>query len=241
MWPQGRIHAIFFLDYNIKMPYKKRYNNKRRFRKRQVAMSNVARFVRKGAKTALYAYSAYKLAHRLADKINPEYKEFRVQQNPTPDYNGAVSLINNMPQGTAQAQRVGDSVKMQTLTLRGIVSAGATLAETVRVIVFLDKENLITTGAQMLDNAGGGYAVISSKQEDNKYQTRILFDRVFHVSPGYRPKQSFTAVIPINIHTHFTAGTTTIKDGALRILSIGQLAAPTATVLWQSYLSYTDD
>jgi len=236
MWAQGISHAIFFLDYNIKMPYKKTY--KRNFKRKRPVRRRGAGKSKGWGGTAV---RALRLAKRLADAVNIEYKEFRVQQNPTPTFNGSVSLLNDVPQGSAQSQRIGDSYKAQTLTLRGIVSAGAALAESVRIIVYLDKQNLITTGAQLLDNAGGGFAVISSKQEDNKYQTRILYDRLFHVSPGYQPKQYFEMVIPINEHVHFTAGTTTIKDNALRILSIGQLAAPTATVLWQSYLSYTDD
>lgn len=178
---------------------------------------------------------------QLADAVNIEYKEYEVNTNPTPDYNGTIANLCTPAQGVGFVQRVGDSIKMQTLTLRGKVIAGAANAETVRIIVFNDKQNVINTGADLLDNAGTAYAVLGAKNEASKYQTQILFDRTFNVAPGYRPIIDFEVVIPINLHTHFVAGSTTIKDNALKNCIISGLVAPTATVLWCSYVSYTDD
>jgi len=178
---------------------------------------------------------------QLADAVNIEYKEYEVNTTPTPDFKGTIAKLCTPAQGVGFVQRVGDSIKMQTLTLRGKVIAGAALAETVRIIVFNDKQNVILTGADLLDNAGTAYAVLGAKNEASKYQTQILFDRTFNVAPGYRPIIDFEVVIPINLHTHFVSGLTTIKDNALKNCIISGLAAPTATVLWCSYVSYTDD
>lgn len=184
-----------------------------------------------------------KKVKQLADAVNIEYKEYEVQSNPTPDYNGSILNLCSPAQGSANNQRIGDSLKMQTLTVRGKVIAGPVLAETVRIIIFNDKQNQITTGAQLLDNAGTVYAPISGKNEDNKYRSQVLFDRVFNVAPGYRPIIDFEAVIPIDLHTHFTAGTTTATDNMLKNCVISGLVSgtATATVLWCSYVSYTDD
>jgi len=180
---------------------------------------------------------------QLADAVNIEYKEFEINSNPTPDYGGSVAVLCAPTQGVGFTSRVGDSIKMQTLTLRGKVIAGPTLAETVRIIVFNDKQNVITTGTDLLDNPGTPYVVLAGKNEATKYQSQILFDRTFNVSPGYRPIIDFEAVIPINLHTHFVAGSTTIKDNALKNCIISGLssASATAQVLWCSYVSYTDD
>lgn len=180
---------------------------------------------------------------KIADAVNIEYKEYEVKANPTPDYNGAIVNLCVPAQGTANSQRIGDGFKMQNLTFRGYVKAGPTLHESIRVLIFIDKQNQITTGADLLDNTGTGYATLSSKNEDNKYMSRVLYDRTFQVSPGYRPIIHFEGVIPIDLHQHFQAGTTTIKDNALKQMVISDLASGTAsaTVVWCSYVSYTDD
>lgn len=180
---------------------------------------------------------------QLADAVNIEYKEYEVQSNPTPDYNGAIVNLCVPAQGVANNQRVGDSLKMQNITFRGYVKAGPSNAESIRLLIFIDKQNQITTGNQLLDNTGTGYATLGSKNEDNKYISRIIYDRTFSVSPGYRPIIHFEGVIPVNTHEHFTAGTTTLKDNALKQMVISDLASgsASATVVWCSYVSYTDD
>lgn len=184
-----------------------------------------------------------KKVKQLADAVNIEYKEFEVNANPTPDYNGAIVQLCSPAQGIQFGQRVGDSIKVQTLTIRGRVVAGPTLAESVRIIVFIDKQNQIVTGADMLDNTGTIYATLGGKFEDTKYRSQILFDRTFDVSPGYRPIINFSEVLQIDTHTHFSAGSTTIRDNALKQMVISNLASGSATaqVVWCSYASYTDD
>lgn len=140
-------------------------------------------------------------------------------------------------------QRIGDSLKMQTLTFRGKVIAGPTLAETVRIIVFNDKQNQITLGSQFIDNVGGPYAVLGAKNEATKYNTQILWDRTFNVSPNDKPIIDFEAVIPIDLHTKFNPTQTSIQTNSLKQFVISGLssAQATAQVLWCSYVSYTDD
>ena len=184
-----------------------------------------------------------KKVKQLADAVNIEYKEFELQSNPTPDYNGVLVNLCAPPQGIGFNERVGDGLKMQTLTFRGKIIAGPTLAETIRVIVFNDKQNQIVLGSQFIDNVGGPYAVLGAKNEATKYNTQVLWDRTFNVSPGYRPIIDFEGVIPIDLHTKFTPGQTSITTNSLKLFAISGLASAqaTASVLWCSYVSYTDD
>lgn len=184
-----------------------------------------------------------KKVKQLADAVNIEYKEFELQTNPTPDFNGTIVNLCVPAQGIAFNQRVGDSIKMQTLTIRGRIVAGPTLAESIRIIVFIDKENQITVGTDMLDNTGGIYATLGAKNEDNKYRSQVLWDRTFDVSPNDRPIINFQEVIQIDVHEHFTAGLTAIRDNSLKLMMISNLSSVSATaqVVWCSYVSYTDD
>lgn len=184
-----------------------------------------------------------KKVKQLADAVNIEYKEVVAQSNPTPDFNGGILNLCVPSQGLAYNQRVGDSIKMQNLTMRGRIVAGPTLAESIRLIIFIDKANTITTGAQYFESVGSIYATLSPKLEANKYQTQVLFDRTFDVSPGYRPMINFDEVIELNVHQHFSPGVTTIKDNALKYIVISNLNSGTATaqMVFYATTSYTDD
>lgn len=191
-----------------------------------------------------YAYSAFKLARRLADAVNIEYKERDTASSITPSWTGSVaSLVGNIAQGDGNAERVGDSIKLQNLTARMIVTPGSTNTEYLRVIFFHDKQNAITTGAQLLQNVGSIQAIISPKNEDNKYMTKILYDKVIPIVPT-SAKAVFKdhIVIPLNWHTHYTAGSTTVKDGDLKVAFFSSVTTNSQALLsYNFWVSYTDN
>jgi len=225
------------------MAYKKRnYGGKKYGSRKPNVYSRLARVGMKYSTKGGTAYKALKLARRVADAVNIEYKEFSNTFVSNPTYNGAISVINAIPVGTSFSTRVGDSLKMQNLTFRGLINAGAA-SDNVRVIIFIDKQNQITAGSNLLARAGGVFAPISEKQEDNKYVTRVLFDKLFQVIPtSAKGGYTFDEVIPLNLHTHFAAGTTNIVDNALKICFIsGSLAASTCAINLVTTVSYTDN
>lgn len=216
-------------------------------RKRKPAKSMGGRLARVGQQYTTkggYAYSAFKLARRLADAVNIEYKERDTASSVTPTNNGTVvSLAGNIIQGDSQAERVGDSIKLQNLTMRMLVTPGASATEYLRVIVFHDKQNTISTGANMLALVGSAQSIISPKNEDNKYQSRILYDKVIPIVPtSARAVFKVHEVFPLNWHCHYSAGTTTVKDGDIKVLFISNtVAASTASIFYNFQLSYTDN
>lgn len=207
------------------------------------SIGRVAKVVRGYTTKGGIAYRALSLAKRVADAVNIEYKEVDSTNFVAPDYNGTVvDLTSIIAQGSANGQRIGDSLKLQRLTFRCYTIAGAN-TERLRFIIYIDKQNTITTGAQMLQNSGNAYAVVAPKLEDNKYQTQILVDRVFDMIPNTtKAINSYEFTQPINLHCHYTGGTTTVKDNALKILFISTSAtASTGTIYYTTELSYTDD
>jgi len=231
----------FFFSVNIKMPYKRKFNNKRkpyrRYRKAPV----------KSKGWGGTAVRALRLAKRLADAVNIEYKVSVVSATQNPSYNGVVvDFTNSIAQGTQNGQRIGDSVKLQNLTIRFYLEQDAAPAanEQIRIILYRDQNNTITTGANMLTAAGGIFAPISAKNQDNKYASNILVDRLMSFAnyAGGSVSRQFDIVLPLNFHTHYTATTTTVKDNALKMLIISDTAAGSVTaVRYYSLMSYTDD
>lgn len=185
------------------------------------------------------AYKALKLARKVANAVNIEYKIFDTQSSTTPDYTGTVVTLNTPSQGTTDIQRIGDSIKCQNLVLRGYaIRQGADVMA--RVMVLWDPQNKITASSDILETVGSSYSVFSPKHYDKRFQSRVLFDKTikcFSSSLG----QDFDVTIPIDQHTQFSAGTTTINTGALKVLVISNTLANQPSIILYSRLSFTDD
>ena len=190
------------------------------------------------------AKTALKTAKWVASVVNVEYKEIQFGSSSTvASWNGTLNTLNTINQGVGVSQRTGDTLKMKTLALRGEFernTLGAT-SEVCRLIIFIDKDNTITTGAQLLNNTGSNAVVYSQKNEDTKYDTKVLYDKSFNVNSVSSPQRFFDIVIKIPYHAHFVAGTSTVGHNALKMAYFCQNATNGAKITWQSRLSYVDN
>lgn len=189
------------------------------------------------------ANKALKLARRLADAVNIEYKELPFTfNNSTSTYNGGSTTINAPIQGTGNGQRIGDSIKVQNVNIKGYFTAGPTNPELWRVLLIWDKQNVITQ-SNLLDYVGNVNVINGQKLEATKYNSQVLYDQVFKVQPNTTNSlQYFEIFIPVNQHTNFDAGTTNITTGALKILFYTSTATVSSSVVdYAGYISYTDD
>lgn len=199
----------FFLS--LKMVYKKTYgkrktNYKKRYRRKNTQNGWVG-MAKKALKTASY----------VAKLVNSEFKEDNTSTvGGTCNWNGVITTLCNPGQGVSANQREGDSIKMKNLTLRGDVYR-TNVDCVVRIIIYLDKENTIATGADLLQITGSGLVLHSPKNEDNKYQSKILHDKTYTLTNAQKVITTYEWVYKIEQHVHFQSGSTTIKDGALKI------------------------
>lgn len=170
-----------------------------------------------GFDTAMgYAKQALKTAKWVAALVNAEskYDDTTVQQVPV-SYDGTITTLANPSQGDTAIQRNGDSIKLQHLSLRGyFYDAGAN--SQVRLMCIHDKQNTVNTIGDLLQVANQENVVHSPKNEDNKYQTKVLYDNKWSVY-SEKPVVPFEVQLPLGFHTNFSGGTTTIKDGALKL------------------------
>lgn len=197
--------------------YKKRYS-KKRFNKKKRPSTWYSR----ASSVASTAYKALTMASMVKRLVNAESKFFETAtSNQQSDFSGAIlQTLNNPAQGNTVNQREGDSIKNKNLTIRGEISRNG-VDEEFRLVIFLDKENTITTWAQLFGNQGALYSVFAAKNDDNKYDSKILHDRIYKITAN-QPIATIVKTIPLNFHTHFNAGSTNINDNAVKIAICSQ-------------------
>lgn len=215
----------------------KRY--KRAFKKRR---KQAPGFLQKGVGIAK---KAYKIAKFVAGAINVEYKYFINGSSLTANtWNGNIVSLLYPSQGVAANERVGDSIKMKDLVIRGEWNrnvAGLT-SEVCRVIVFIDKEGLITLGSQLLETTGTYGSVYSQKNENNRYLTKTLYDRSFVVNNTDNQQRFFKIILKgLNHHVHFLTGLNTVRNNEIKIATFCQSASNGSQFTYISRFTYVDN
>lgn len=193
-------------------------------------------------KVARTAYNGYRLARKLANAVNIEYKFSDTTANASPDQSGILYTLNDMAQGDSDSTRDGDSVKIQNLVIRGSMNKGASATNSwCRMLIFWDKDNLVTAATDILENyMGSATAPFAPKNHDRRFQTRVLYDKVFSLDAS-NSARNFEQVIKIDQHTNYNEGTTTIYRGALKLLFISNESVNYPFVQYIARISYTDN
>lgn len=215
---------------------------RKNYRRRNYRRRRYPRRRQQGTNWTGLAKKAWKTAKWVASVVNVEYKQVGINQSTTNNnYNGVVYELITPAQGSANNQRTGDSIKCKNLTIRGQIQYD-TIAENCRVMLVMDKENSIATGANLLQTTGSVLATLSQKDNDNYYKSKILWDKVFTVNANM-PIRTFNKVFKLDFHTHFEAGSTTIEDGSLKLVFFGQTngAAGASQHLFVTEVSYIDN
>lgn len=230
------------------MAYRKRY-----YKKRTKRSSNRKAWMKTGANVASTAYSAYKLATKVARMVNSEIKFLDTQNTAlTLDSTGGVVSLCTIPQGDGDNSRDGSSCKPAQMTLRATISpnASATTPTTVRVILFRAKTEKSTapTLASLLEDTTQFDALVSPKQWSEKFNTKIIYDRLFTV--GDYSSGSDPEVIRFRINkklfghikwaTNDTAGTD-IENGGLYMAYVSSASSNAPTMCYYNRLTYYDN
>lgn len=191
------------------------------------------------------ARKAFKIAKYVANAINVEYKYFLNGSSlSTNDWNGTIVSLLYPSQGIAANERTGDSIKIKDLVIRGEFNRNVLglTSEVCRIIVFIDKENLVTTGSQFLQVTGSYSSVYSQKSENNRYLTKTLYDKTFVVNNTDTQQRYFKIYLKnLNHHVHFLTGLSTVRNNEIKMLTICQSASNGAQFSYISRFSYVDN
>ncbi len=188
------------------------------------------------------AKKAFKTAKYVASLVNAETKIYYTELAATaPTYTGILNTLNTPAQGVQSNQREGDSVKGKKLVIKGKFTYGGGNSEECRLIVFLDKQNVLTSSNVLRVPATQSLIVFQPKNEETFYNSNILFDRTFIVNSSTKYDSPFRIKIPLNIHTDFQSAGTTIVTNAIRILCFSQTNVGGATVQYTTEYTYVDN
>lgn len=204
------------------------------YKKRRPARRKMSRYQN-------YAAGASQLwsdVKKLKALVNVELKEASLQTTQTPGYAGVLIELNQIPQGLTDSSRTGDSIKLQDIHFRCLVSN--TRIATARVVLIWDNDQKVAVPGDVYDQIGNTYAPISMKDFDLRFQSKILYDRIVRLDPGQQ-SVVINKKIKIGKHTNFENGTTTVNTGSLKMLLIGDAAAGLSTFQWNSRLLFTDN
>lgn len=220
----------------------RRQKNYRRFKK---GVKKIKHQAKTGAfgKVGQVAYKAFKIARRVMDVVNTEYHNVTLSSSAAAvSYSGGYSsLLTTISQGVQNYQRIGDSIKIQNITMRCFASRNGADA-VVRYILVWDPQNKVTDYSDVMDYKNSPLAIIGPKNYDKRFQTRVLLDKCLVVTEGNATIQMQDHVIPINEHTQFDETTTTINSGDLKLLVISNLTgANLPTFSYVARVTFTDN
>lgn len=233
------------------MAKKKQYviskNGKKQHKKKMVpgwggSIGRVAKTIRGYTSKGGIAYRALTLAKKVADAVNIEYKNYHFGSAATSmDFTSSnlIDLTGGVTPGTSDSQRIGDSFKVQNVTMRYFVKRNGADAYA-RVIIIWDPQNKTNTLADLLQQDGNVYAPISPKQYDKRFQSRILYDEAFPVTSQYSLVGKEIS-LAINEHTQFEAGTQTINTGSLKMFFLSDLNANEPLITYYGRFTFTDN
>jgi hypothetical protein len=217
----------------------------KRTRKNRTKGSSTQREVGKFAGDAYsLAQRAYKGVNHILKLINIETKFFDLNATVNLDSTGANILVSGIAQGLDVSNRVGDSIRLQGISLNySVAIATTTLVCSGRFVLIRDLENPGATPA-WTDVFETTNPPITPYKYLNRKRFAILHDEAFVVQP-----LSFGGIIkhvdiPAAGHIKYrgtTSGAASQAEGAIFLLYLGSAATNAPLLNFNVRLLYTDD
>jgi hypothetical protein len=225
-----------------------------RNKRRNAARSKTSR---KPDAVGQYASDAWSLAKRTAYGLNEIRKLINietkfldtVQVSTAIGTTGVVFSISSIAQGLTSQTRVGDSLKIQHIEVKGRINVNPAASNSVvRVLVFRDLDGYGTapTGADVMELDAAVSAPLSPYKFRNLQRFSILYDELMEVQGIVQG----TAGIPFSYSSSHAGhilylGTASAAasngKGSLYVLCVSDEATNAATLAFYSRVLFTDD
>lgn len=186
------------------MPYKKKYGYKKK-------KAPVTKAVKSYVKHAL--------------RVIPEWKENSIASTYATNYDSVIGVIIAPSQGTDFDERIGDSivVRRMTFSFQIIHNITVPVEDVVRIIIFNDKMNNISTGNLLLQSSGSSLAVFSPIDIDAMERIHVLYDKTFAVIPSTSKASMVSKIIKnMNLKCDYVNGGATPNKNVLKYAFISQ-------------------
>jgi hypothetical protein len=200
-----------------------------------------------------YAGDAYDLASRtwkglneIRKFINIEEKYLDTSATHSPDQSGSVTCVSQLAQGTTMNTRIGNSIRVQRLTVRGRVAVNASATFTVvRVAVIRDMEGQGTapTCGDIYETVGSSAAPRQPYDWLNRKRFALLYDS-FLVLSTQDLCQEYVFDIDLTKHVLYrgtTAAAASDGEGSIYVVSLSDEATNVPTNAFTTRITFTDD
>ncbi len=161
---------------------------------------------------------------------------------------GTVISLSTVAQGTDYNQRVGNSIKIQSIDLRYRIFMNTTSGNTVvRVILFRDLDGYGTAPTPsilMANGIGTTTAPLAEKNFLNRKRFSILYDYIDTLSPQGERGYATHVHIPHEGHILYlgsTAAAASNGKGSLYLLVLSDESTNSPSLAFQSRVVFTDD
>ncbi len=204
-----------------------------------------------------FAGDAYSLAKRSLAGLNEIRKFINIEEkysdtsvSHTPDQNGSITCISQLAQGTNVGNRIGDSVRVQRLSLlgRAAVSSSVTSYSMTRIIVFRDMEGQGTAPvvSDVLESVGSSAAPRQPYDWLNRKRFSILADWFMPLTAlsGGSSVREFSFDVDLAKHVLYrgtTAAAASDGEGSIYVLSVSDEATNTPSIVATTRITFTDD
>lgn len=180
-----------------------------------------------------------KKVNKLASKVNKvnELKYFDVNTSSTSvDWSGTVTTYNVPAQGDTGLTRDGDIIDCMSFDLNMMLEPNSGNAATFRVLLIWDKFNTLGTSVgNVLANTGNVFSVISPYNKEYRKNYVVLHDQSYVMDSINKSTYILKKHFKLNKQTIYNAGTTTIRQGALKLAIISnKIAGATAPLYIQT-------
>jgi len=202
-----------------------------------------------------YSEDAISLARRTMSGLNEIRKLINIESKiidtnatrPSIPATGTVTCLTQVAQGLDYANRVGDSIRLQNLTLRArLFVNGSATNSVIRVVVFRDLDGYGTapTFGTVMDSLGGNSNPLASTSWLNRDRFSILFDEFLTLDVNG------TQSMPLYYHSAHqghvkylgtTAAAASNGKGSIYLLFVADEATNTPTIAWNARVEFTDD
>lgn len=198
---------------------------------------------RKRATAMSKATKALSLASSMARSVEKKFAITDIVNSC--DNLGNVFSLNDVAQGLGDSNRVGDrlTVERVKLNMYRVLPGSASGRFSVRVLVILDKQNLVTDCSQVFMNTGSNITPFNQFVKDYRLRFSVLYDSLPNHLDQYNKGDTIAWQRRIVIKTQFNAGTTDILSGALKLIVLGNVGSATATkplLIGTVRVDYTD-
>lgn len=149
--------------------------------------------------------------------LNTEVKCFQASgASVQPTTTGTITdFLSAISQGTADNQRIGDSLKVLRLKLNYMVEMNSTAAATQVIwVAIIRASDEIMTAAQLNTLDGNAYAYLGELSWDYKAQYRILWERRIEVDPEHQAHVG-RVDLKLNDHAQYNAAGSTLNSGSI--------------------------